>query len=352
MKSTTRGWPTAFLLLSVLAMGTATPPDALGQEAHRLSGADVAVYNLAGDVEIVPGSGSDVVVEVMRGGSDANRLDIQTIRVDGREALVIRYPDDRIVYPAQSRTTENKTRVREDGTWGGSDGREVTVAGSGDGMEAWADLRIAVPSGKDFALFLVVGETSLRDASGDFLIDTHSGGVHVAGAAGQLMVDTGSGAVTVDGFDGDVSIDTGSGSVELNDVQGDEVMVDTGSGSVSGSRVGAASVHVDTGSGEVELRGVSSPDIGVDTGSGAVEIELLTDVDRLEIDTGSGGVTVRVPSSVGAQVELDTGSGGIDVDLPLEIRESEREHLEGVLGDGRGSIHIDTGSGTIRIIAG
>jgi len=324
----------------------------LGQEAHSLSGADVAVYNLAGAVEIVSGSGSDVVVEVMRGGSDATSLDIQTVRADGREALVIRYPADRVVYSALGRGTENKTRVRDDGTWGGSGGREVTVAGSGSGMEAWADLRIAVPSGKDFALYLVAGETSLRDASGDFLIDTHSGRVDVVGAGGGLMVDTGSGEVTVNGFNGDVSIDTGSGAVELNDVQGDEVMVDTGSGSVSGSRVGAASVHVDTGSGKVELRGVSAPDVLVDTGSGAVEIELLTDVDQLEIDTGSGGVTVRVPSSVGAQLELDTGSGGIDVDLPLEIRESERDHLEGVLGDGRGSIRIDTGSGGIKIIAG
>ena len=352
MKSPTRGWPTAFLLLSVFAMGTVAPPHALGQEAHRLSGADVAVFNLAGDVEIVPGSGSDVVVEVMRGGSDASRLDIQTLRVDGREALVIRYPEDRIVYTALSRNTENKVRLRDDGTWGGSGGREVTVAGSGNGMEAWADLRIAVPPGTDFALFLVVGETSLRDASGDFLIDTHSGGVDVAGAGGRLVVDTGSGAVAVDGFDGDISIDTGSGGVELNDVQGDEVMVDTGSGGVFGSRIGAASVHVDTGSGGVELRSMSSPDVLVDTGSGEVEIELLTDVDRLEIDTGSGGVTVRVPSSVGAQLELDTGSGGIDVDLPLEIRESERDHLEGVLGDGRGRIHIDTGTGEIRIIGG
>jgi len=352
MKSSTRGWPTAFLLLSLLAMGTVTPTHALGQETHRLSGADVAVFNLAGSVEIVPGSGSDVVVEVMRGGRDASRLDIQTTRVEGREALVIRYPEDRIVYTALTRTTENKVQLRDDGTWGGSGGREITVAGSGNGMEAWADLRIAVPSGKDFALFLVAGETSLRDASGDFLIDTHSAGVHVAGAGGRLMVDTGSGEVTVNGFDGDISVDTGSGAVELNDVQGDEVMIDTGSGGVNGSRIGAASVRVDTGSGEVKLRSMSSPDVLVDTGSGVVEIELLTDVDRLEIDTGSGGVTVRVPSSVGAQLVLDTGSGGIDVDLPLEIRESDRDHLEGILGDGRGSIHIDTGSGGIKILAG
>jgi hypothetical protein len=351
MNSLLRGWSATFLLVPLLAM-TAGP--AQGQGTYRLSGADVAVFNLAGAVEIVPGSGGDVVVEVMGGGRDAGRLDIQTLRVDGREALVIRYPDDEVVYPEMGRGSKTQTEVNEDGTffgdWG-SGGRDVTVSGSGGGMEAWADLRITVPGGKDFALFLLVGETVARGVTGEFLLDQGSGAVHVEDAGGDFVVDTGSGEVTVNGFDGDLSVDTGSGSVELTDVRGDEVMVDTGSGAVTGSQVAASTFGVDTGSGEVDLRNLSSSDVVVDTGSGEVNVDLLTDVDRLEVDTGSGSVTVRVPASMGAEVEMDTGSGGIDVDLPLEIREAEREYLRGVLGDGRGSIRIDTGSGRIRIVA-
>ena len=41
------------------------------QEVQRISGSDVAIYNLAGTVEIVPGSGADVVVRIERGGRDA-----------------------------------------------------------------------------------------------------------------------------------------------------------------------------------------------------------------------------------------------------------------------------------------
>jgi DUF4097 and DUF4098 domain-containing protein YvlB len=107
---------------------------------------------------------------------------------------------------------------------------------------------------------------------------------------------------------------------------------------------------VDTGSGSIELRGVSAPDVMLDTGSGSVEVDLLEDVDRLEIDTGSGSVTIWVPASVGAEVEMETGSGGIDVNLPLEVREAKRDYLRGILGDGQGRIHVDTGSGAIRII--
>ncbi len=79
-------------------------------------------------------------------------------------------------------------------------------------------------------------------------------------------------------------------------------------------------------------------------------MELLRDIDRLEVDTGSGSVTVRMPEDVGATVEVETGSGGIDVDLPIQIRSVRRDYLRGEIGDGRGTIVIDTGSGGIKLL--
>jgi hypothetical protein len=327
-----------------------------GQEEHRVQGNDVAVYNLAGAVEIVSGSGSEVVVQVMRGGGDASQLEVGVQEIGGRQSLVIRYPGDRVIYPELGRGSRTQIRVRSDGTFygdrGSSNTQEVTISGSGSGLEAWADLRISVPRGRDFALYLATGETDLQGVAGTILIDTGSGAVRARNSSGELSIDTGSGGVTVQGMEGDLEVDTGSGGVELSDVRGDEVRIDTGSGSVTGSRVLAASLEVDTGSGSIELRGVSAPDVTLDTGSGSVEVELLEDVDRLEIDTGSGSVTIRVPGSVGAEIEMETGSGGIDLDLPLEVREVKRDYVRGILGDGVGTIRVDTGSGVIRIIGG
>jgi len=330
------------------------PPAGSAQEEYRVRGDAVAVYNLAGAVEIVPGSGGEMIVQVMRGGDDAQQLEIDVQEVEGRQALVIRYPADQVIYPELGRGSRTQIRVRSDGTFfgdrGSSNTREVRISGSGRGMEAWADLRITVPQGQDFALFLATGETGLRELDGSVLIDTGSGAVHARACSGELSIDTGSGEITVEGFEGDLEVDTGSGRVELNDVRGDEVRVDTGSGAVVGSHLMAASLEVDTGSGEIDLRGVSAPDVTLDTGSGRVELELLEDVDRLEIDTGSGSVTIWVPSSVGAEVEMDTGSGGIELDIPLEVREAKRDYIRGILGDGVGTIHVDTGSGVIRLI--
>jgi len=344
----------AFLGAALLVSGV--PGRIQGQETERLTGNDVAIYNLAGRVEVVPGSGSDVTVRIERGGGDAQRLEVDVREVNGRQALIIRYPDDQIVYPEMGRGSRTQIRVADDGTFGegrsGGGRDQVDIRGSGRGLEAWADLRVSVPRGRDVAIYLAVGESEVGAVEGDLLVDTGSGAVRAEGGSGSLNVDTGSGSVTVLDFSGDLMVDTGSGSVELNDIRGGDVDVDTGSGGVRGDGVQASYLRVDTGSGEIILGRVSAPEVSLDTGSGAVELELLDDVDELVIDTGSGGVTLRVPSGIGAEVELDTGSGGIDIDIPLEVREVKRDYMRGILGDGRGSITVDTGSGGIRIIGG
>jgi DUF4097 and DUF4098 domain-containing protein YvlB len=280
-------------------------------------------------------------------------VEVQEIR--GRQSLVVRYPADEVVYPELGRGSKTNLRVRRDGSFFGGgmslSSREVEISGSGDGLEAWADLRVSVPRGQDFALFLAVGETQLQDLDGTILVDTGSGRVHARASRGEMNIDTGSGEVTVDGFQGDLLVDTGSGEVRMSEVRGGEVHVDTGSGEVEGSGITANSLEVDTGSGRISLRGVSAPDITLDTGSGEVEVELMGDVDDMVIDTGAGSVTIWVPGSLGADMELDTGSGGIELDIPLEVREAKRDHVEGVVGDGEGTIRIDTGSGSIRVVA-
>jgi hypothetical protein len=61
-------------------------------------------------------------------------------------------------------------------------------------------------------------------------------------------------------------------------------------------------------------------------------------------------VTLRLPDGVDAEIEADSGSGGIDVDFPMQVRTQRRDYLRGMLGDGRGQITVDTGSGRIRIV--
>jgi lia operon protein LiaG len=340
-------------------------------ETRTLSGDRVAIYNLAGAVEVVGSTGTDVVVEIMRRGGDADRLDIRVDDLDGRQSLRVIYPEDRISYSESPRGGRSRIRVRSDGTFGrggiGLFGRRVTISDSGRGLEAWADLRITVPEERNVAVYVGVGQAHAEGVRGSLRLDTSRGSVDVANTGGSLVVDTGSGSIDVrqvegdvnldagsgsirlSGVAGDAELDTGSGSVDVRNVEGERLAVDTGSGSVRGGALTIRELDVDTGSGGVRLDDVAAADIRVDTGSGRVTLDLVRDVDRLEIDTGSGSVNLSVPRDFGADVTVDTGSGGISADVPLQIRSSRRGWLEGTIGDGRGRLDIETGSGGVRI---
>lgn len=354
------------LLLGGAAAPAAAQQEEPATETYRLRGASVAVHNIAGRLEMVRGEGEDVRVEVTRRGRDSERLSVATGVLDGRQTLRVLYPEDedRVVYPEGEGDGEvpgflrwigvdvgSEIEVRDDGRIGAG-GRDVDVASSGDGLRAWADIRIVVPAGQQVAVHHGVGRSRIGDVEGTIVLDLHSGPVRADGVRGSLTVDTGSGSVRAASIEGDLSIDTGSGSVRLEGVSGSRVGVDTGSGSVEGTGIRAERLTVDTGSGGVDLRGVSARELGIDTGSGSVDVELVSDLDRGAIDTGSGGVEVLVPADFGARMELETGSGGIDVEIPARQVQVEGGRWSGIVGDGEGSLEVDTGSGGIEVRRG
>ncbi|HEV2147259.1 MAG TPA: DUF4097 family beta strand repeat-containing protein [Longimicrobiaceae bacterium] len=332
---------------AVLA-GLAAPGAAQQAERYTLRGERVSIHNLAGEVRVAGGSGSGVVVEVVRGGADARELRVDRKQVDGAEALVVVTPGDRVVYPRMGPRSNSSLSLREDGTFGRG-GRRVTVTGSGRGTEAYADLVVHVPAGRTVTLHQGVGKVDVSNVDGTLRVNTASASVAAAGTRGSLTVDVGSGSVRVERAEGDVDVDTGSGSVRLADVRGRKLRVDTGSGSVSGTGIAADEVEVDVGSGSVDLSGVRAENLKVDTGSGGVRVSLASPARRVKIDTGSGGVRLGVPASFSAEVEIDTGSGGIQVDVPAQATRVRRDSYRGRIGSGEGRLEIDTGSGGVRI---
>jgi lia operon protein LiaG len=334
---------TAFALLAALALAT---PAAAQAERFTLTGGRAVVHNLAGEVSVAAGTGSAVVVEVTRGGQDAARLRVTR---DG-DAVRVAFPGDRVVYPRMGARSRSTISVRPDGTLGGGGRtRRVTVAGSGSGTRAYADVRVLVPAGRAVEVHQGVGRVQVSNVNGRVAVRTHGAAVRAQGTRGELGVEVGSGAVEVRDAQGSVTISAGSGAVTLAGVRGAEVEVETGSGAVTGSDVRAEALAVDVGSGAVRLSGVSARTVEVETGSGAIDLGLVSDAQAVTIETGSGGVDLRVPAAFGADVLVETGSGGITVDVPVTRREARRGSFRGRIGDGNGRVEIETGSGGVRI---
>ncbi len=339
--------PRSLLVLVAVLAGLA--PGAAAQERFTVAGDRVAIYNLAGRTRVERGTGNAVVVEVTRGGRDGARLRVEQGPVGGQATLRVVYPGDRIAYPQGNGSTE--LRVRDDGTFGGSgrgrEGRRVRLDREG-GVEAWADLRVLVPAGLDVELRVAVGEMSARGVSANLLLDTHAGGVTADGLRGRIRIDTGSGEVLATGIEGELDVDTGSGDVVVRNTRVGFLRVDTGSGAVTLEGFRADALEVDTGSGGVRGGG-DAETVAVDTGSGDVSLDLGPLLRDVLVDTGSGDVTLAVPEGYGARIALETSSGDLEVNLPLQVVRRGRDALEGTIGDGRGRLEVDTGSGNITV---
>ena len=341
-------------------------------ERRVLSGDRVAIYNLAGKLRVESGDGSEVVVEVSRGGRDSDRLRLEQGTIRGYETLRVLYPGDRIVYPELGRYNRNTISVRDDGTWGsdlargergergerGSRGysdrerNKVEIASSGSGLEAYADLRVLVPRGQRIVIHNAAGDARITMVDADLSVEVASSTITAERTRGRLSLDTGSGAVSVTDAQGDVDLDTGSGGVTITGVKGGSLSMDTGSGSIRGGDIDVSDLKADVGSGGVHLERVRASRVDVDAGSGGTELELLSTIEQLKVDAGSGGVTVRLPASQSANVDIETGSGGIDTDFSVQITRFEQHHIVGRIGDGRGRIKIEAGSGQVRLLRG
>lgn len=332
-------------------------PALAGAQAQRVSldGPEVAIYNLVGTMKVEGGSGASVVVEVTRAGADGGRLTLATNAVHGRPSLRVLYPGDHVVYPQLGFRGRTSFRVDEDGTFG-DDGngwrnrREVEVRSSGSGLEAHADLRVIVPKGKTVYLRNGVGETTIDNVDGTLNVSVASSRVRASHVRGRLDLDTGSGGVEVTDMTGDLTLDSGSGGATLTGVRGGALHLDIGSGSLRGSAIDVSELEADVGSGGVRLTAVKTPKLNLDTGSGSTDVELLAAVHEIEVDAGSGGVTLRLPASTGATVDIETGSGGIESEFDVKVARIERRALHGTVGDGRGRIHIESGSGRVRLL--
>jgi hypothetical protein len=352
------GLPT--LILTAALLGRAAPAAAQGEQ-KTLAGDRVAIFNLVGRLRVQPSTGAQVTVDITRGGADAAQLKIETGELRGQNTLRVVYPSDRIVYRGDERWNSSyrtNLHVNADGTFGmGENGRfwdrgNVEIRSSGSGLDAYADLTVSVPKGQRIELHLGVGDATITNVEGDIFVDVAAARVEAQHTKGRLTLDTGSGGVTVNDAQGEVSLDTGSGGVNISAVRGTYLRMDTGSGSIRGSDIDVRELDADVGSGGLRLTGVKSPRVTLDAGSGGVELELLADVDDVRIDVGSGGVTLRIPSSLGAEIDVETGSGGIDTEIPVQMTRVERNHLRGTIGDGRGRIRIESGSGRVKLAKG
>ncbi|HXV75536.1 MAG TPA: DUF4097 family beta strand repeat-containing protein [Candidatus Polarisedimenticolaceae bacterium] len=330
-------------------------------ESFTIDVARLEIRNLIGEIDVTTHDGASFEVAVSYQGKDAVRHPPAVVRESGRdgEQLTIRFPESRrYVYPRLGPGSATQISENVDGGWfskmmSGLFGESIKVAGSGSGLEVWADVEVQVPSGASLVVRHGVGAARALDVAADLELELRSGRVEAARIGGNLTIETGSGQIDVDGVDGAVELSTGSGSVDAREIRGPAASIATGSGGVTLVRIDSRSLSVATGSGRVDADGVSADRATIATGSGGVRLEM----DRMgdgsfEIGTGSGRVVLEVPPSASLDVHAETGSGGIDLEMggaPLNMTHRDRDEVRFSVGGGEAKVRISTGSGGVVI---
>lgn len=396
MKSISR--TSALSAALMFSLGVATTAHAAEQtRAFRQpfpANGEVRLANLAGRIELVPGQGSDVVVDATVHADADSAAETQRLLSGmkwvkshdkkGREEWALSYPVEKYrsyTYPSN----RDRDKDKEDSelpaflsflnvgnqTMTTYRGERVRIYGKKHDSAPilYADLRIIVPAGSNLAVRNAMGPVRGGDLDGILSVDTGSGNVQIASHSGQLSVDTGSGDVVLGAAKGETSIDTGSGDVVVKRLVGNG-SIDTGSGNVTVSQVSAGKLAIDTGSGDVVVQDGVVGRVIADTGSGGVKV-LSVELEELAAETGSGDVVVHSSLAKARKVTAETGSGDIDIkagpDAAFDIdsdqgsgdlivnysdatlRKSGRKVVGARRGNGRTAIHVETGSGDCTI---
>jgi hypothetical protein len=161
----------------------------------------------------------------------------------------------------------------------------------------------------------------------------------------QWKAETGSGDIKVSGIVAQ-KLETGSGGIEANNVTGDSVL-DTGSGDIHVAFAKSGFVTAETGSGSIHLENIQGR-LKAQTGSGDISVSGKPGEDW-KLETGSGSIDLGVGSAP-MTLDAESGSGSITTTQNLVTHGSvDKHHITGSINGGGPMVKAETGSGNIKV---
>lgn len=328
-----RGAPLRSLLLAGLASALLAAPPLLAATETRTAaraagppaGGRVVVENLAGRVAVRSEKRSDVAVTATftaraKTSAEAREL-LGLLSVDveaAGEKLVVH-----VTFPVERhgtyRYTEETKGLRLASPWAGLatgvtyQGREVTLTTRKEGVELFADLVVAVPSGLPVTVVTGAGRLTAAAVDADLELTSKLGDARVGGGAGALTVTTGNGSVDVERHRGSVRVRAGFGDLRVAGVEG-ELDAEVDHGDVTLQGVSGPRIRVAAEMGSLRARSVTGA-LLLSTFSGEVDVSEAALVGETEIGTGSGDLKLTADASRATAVRFSSRSGDVDAVL-------------------------------------
>jgi DUF4097 and DUF4098 domain-containing protein YvlB len=184
-------------------------------------------------------------------------------------------------------------------------------------------------------------------------ISTSNGAIQIFGGAGPARLRTSNGAIRVEAVDGDVDLRTSNGSIDVTDVAG-EVTAHTSNGRIRLDNV-RGGLQAGTSNGSITAIVAPNRDIRpirLETSNGGIDLTLPADiVSGVRASTSNSGITLHMPGPVNARIAARTSNASVSSDFEVRVEgEVNKNHMEGVMGNGGPLLDLSTSNGAIRFL--
>ena len=172
---------------------------------------------------------------------------------------------------------------------------------------------------------------------------------NVKGVQGEPVIITGqSGRIALSRVSSGVDVQSPYTNIDLSDIGGD-VRLGTKSGTVRASKVKGNWTSL-TEYSRLTVTELGGKKVLVENKSGGVDIELMTVPDMVEIVNSYADVRLEIPKGLDADVRLKAEYGEIESDLSVKVEKMGSGAISlGKAGAGKGSLSIETKSGSVRV---
>ncbi len=193
-----------------------------------------------------------------------------------------------------------------------------------------ATYRVYIPEDMKVTLRTGAGSVVVRDYRGDLKLNSNLGTITVQASSGSLDLETGSGSIGVMDYTGPVVAKTNLGRIDMNQVTG--------------------ALQLDSGTGSIQVNEFAGGKLVAETRTGSIQVDSRATLEGdLLLRTSTGSITLTLPQESSMKVSAQARTGSISAPNFLEMnRSGTSSSAVGTIGDGKHTVTLETGMGSIN----
>lgn len=188
-------------------------------------------------------------------------------------------------------------------------------------------------------------------------VTSSNGSIVLQGVLGPARLRTTNGSIRVSDSEGGLDAHTSNADIELTDVKGD-IVARTSNAHIRAENL-KGPLEASTSNSSITASFAQVPfsrSVRLETSNAGVDLALpwtfgAPSGPGVRVSTSNGQITVRLPSSVNAQVLARTNNSSITSDFEMKLQgEARKNHLDAVIGSGGPLLDLSTSNAAIRLL--